>query len=193
MLTEHTNRMTFFSRLSLYKCIIMKFNMLMRFITAQVYEASASPVTGSGPSVSPSLWTPHASAYAAAPYPSPPTAPQVPQPPYGDPTAFIGPGGPAIYAAPPQFLQDPTIINYTGPAPPFPPPYHAHPQGFQGYAQVVSPSMGNQNPKMEPMGICIDVIERCNTLSCAPLTSINPVLYASKSLPVNLCVNVLHV
>ncbi|ODN05228.1 Protein CASC3 [Orchesella cincta] len=104
----------------------------------QVYEASASPVTGSGPSVSPSLWTPHATAYAAAPYPSPPTAqvPQVPQPPYGDPTAFIGPGGPAIYAAPPQFLQDPTIINYSGPAPPFPPPYHAHPQGFQGYAQV---------------------------------------------------------
>ncbi|CAL8131712.1 unnamed protein product [Orchesella dallaii] len=102
----------------------------------QVYEASASPVTGSGPSVSPSLWTPHASAYATAPYPSPPTAPQVPQAPYGDPTAFIGPGGPAIYAAPPQFLQDPTIINYSGPAPPFPPPYHAHPQGFQGYAQV---------------------------------------------------------
>lgn len=107
------------------------------FSLAQVYEASGSPVTGSGPSVSPSLWNPHASAYATAPYPSPPTAPQVPQPPYADPTAFIGPGGPAIYAAPPQFLPDPTIINYSGAAPPFPPPYHAHPQGFQGYAQVV--------------------------------------------------------
>lgn len=106
----------------------------------QVYEASGSPVTGSGPSVSPSLWNPHASAYATAPYPSPPTAPQVPvpQPPYPDPTAFIGPGGPAIYAAPPQFIQDPTLMNYSGPAPPFPPPYHAHPQGFQGYAPVVS-------------------------------------------------------
>ena len=99
-------------------------------------------MTGSGPSVSPSLWGPHAAAFATAPYPSPPTGTQVQvqQQPYGDPAAMYAatqPPGPTIYAAPPQFIQDPTLLNF---APPPGPQYGApfHPQGFQGYAPVVS-------------------------------------------------------
>jgi len=111
-------------------------------IAAQIYETAGSPVTvvtvANGTSVSPSLWAPHA--YANAPYPSPPTGPQVPQPAYTDHPAYIAtqPTGP-IYSGPPPFIQDPSMMNYPPTAPPFGPPYH--PQSFQGYPQVVSTSI----------------------------------------------------
>ena len=109
----------------------------------QVYESSGSPINapggGHGPSVSPSMWGP-GPGYTGA-YSSPPTGPPVPPAPYGDPAFMAATQAQPIFAPPPyphpQFIQDPTIINYVPPGPPsFGPPFHT--QGFQGYAQMVS-------------------------------------------------------
>jgi hypothetical protein len=84
-------------------------------------------------SVSPSLWAPHA--YANAPYPSPPSGPQVPPAAYADHAAFLAAQQAGqIYSAPPPFIQDPGMMNYNAAAP-FAPNFH--PQGYQGYPQVV--------------------------------------------------------
>jgi hypothetical protein len=129
----------------------------MIHIAPQVYETSGGPggpvavtvasVVNGGPSVSPSLWAPHA--YAPnAPYPSPPVSGPPVGPPQGPaayaehPGAYLGgppPGAGPIYTAPPQFIQDPGMLSgYPGAAPAFaPPPYHPA-GGFQGYPQVVS-------------------------------------------------------
>lgn len=100
------------------------------------YEGPVTVATGT--SVSPSMWTPHA--YASnAPYPSPPTGPQVPQQTaFGDHAAFIAAqqGGTPIYAAPPPFIQDPGMLNYNTGAPSFAPAYHPQ-AGYQGFPQVV--------------------------------------------------------
>lgn len=109
---------------------------------AQVYETSGSPVTvvsnvgTNGTSVSPSLWAPHA--YAPnAPYPSPPTGPQVPPAFAPDHAAYLAQQAGPIYSAPPPFIQDPTMMNYNTGAPPFAPAYHPQ-AGYQGFPQVVS-------------------------------------------------------
>lgn len=112
---------------------------------AQGYEGSGSPIsvpiTAHGTSVSPSLWPAQHPGYSTSPYPSPPTGPPPVQTPY-DPTAYISNAQTQIFAPPPhphpQFISDPTIINYVPPGPP--PAYGTqfHSQGFQGYPPVVS-------------------------------------------------------
>lgn len=69
--------------------------------------------------------------------------PQLPQQSYPDPSSFMSaPQQPPIFAPPhphPQFIQDPTILNYVPPqaTPVYPPPSY-HSSGFQGYPQIVS-------------------------------------------------------